>query len=315
VRRLTLLFAALVAVAALAALPSSAHKGKDFPKTIALPTGFQPEGIVIAGKTFYVGSIPSGAIYSGDVRSGQGSILVPAASGRAAIGVDIDKRKRLFVAGGPTGKAFVYDARNGSLIREYTLTTASPRFINDVIVTRRGAFFTDSNNQQLYKIPIGRGGELGAASETLPLTGELSYSAGFNLNGIEATRSGRWLVAVQSNEGKLFRINPRTGVTRELELTGGDALMGDGLLLLGKTLYVVKNTQNRIAVVRVDRRLRSGEIKRHITDPLFDVPTTIDDVGRHTLYAVNARFGVPPAERPTAAYNLVRVDVGKGRDD
>ena len=313
-RRLTLLFAALVAVAALAALPSSAHKGRDLPKTIALPTGFQPEGIAIHGKTFFVGSIPTGAIYSGSVRTGAGDILVPGATGRSAIGVEYDRRHdRLFVAGGGTGKAFVYDADDGSLIKEYQLTTLSPRFINDVVVTRRGAFFTDSNNQQLYKVSIGRGGSLADASETLTLTGDLSYSAGFNLNGIDAAKNGKWLVVVQSNEGKLFRVDPRTGVTRELELTGGDALMGDGLLLLGRTLYVVKNTQNRIAEVRVDHRLRRGEIKRHITDPLFDVPTTIDDVGRHTLYAVNARFGVPPAQRPTAAYNLVRVDVGKGK--
>lgn len=313
-RRLTLLFVALVAVAALAALPSSAHKGRNLPKTIALPTGFQPEGIAIHGKTFFVGSIPTGAIYSGSVRTGAGDILVPGVSGRSAIGVEYDRRHdRLFVAGGGTGKGFVYDADDGSLIKEYQLTTLSPRFINDVVVTRRGAFFTDSNNQQLYKIPIGPGGSLGAASETLPLTGDLSYSAGFNLNGIDAAKHGKWLLAVQSNEGKLFRINPRTGVTRELELTGGNVMTGDGILLQGKRLFVVQNTMNQIAVLRVDRRLTEGTIKRLIKDPLFDVPTTIDDVGHNTLYAVNARFGVPPADRPSAAYNLVRVDVGKGK--
>jgi sugar lactone lactonase YvrE len=309
-RRLTLIFAALVAVAALAALPSSAHKGKNFPKTIALPNGFQPEGIAISGKTFYVGSIPTGAVYSGNLRTGAGDILVPGVTdgSRAAVGVEYDRRHdRLFVAGGGTGKGFVYDAGDGALIKEYQLTTASPRFINDVVVTRRGAFFTDSNNEQLYKIAIGGGGRLADTSETLPLTGDLSYSAGFNLNGIDATRNGKWLVVVQSNEGKLFRVNPRTGLTRELALTGGDVSMGDGILLVGKTLYVVQNRLNRIAVLRVDRRLRRGEIKRHITDALFDIPTTIDDVGDRTLYAVNARFGTPsPA---TATYNLVRVDV------
>jgi sugar lactone lactonase YvrE len=313
-RRPTLIFAALIAVAALAALPSSAHKGKDFLKTIALPNGFQPEGIAISGRTFYVGSIPSGAVYSGNLRTGSGAILVPGVTdgSRAAIGVEYDRRHdRLFVAGGGTGKGFVYDADDGSLIKEYQLTTASPRFINDVVVTRRGAFFTDSNNQQLYKIALGSGGRLAGTSETLPLTGDLSYSAGFNLNGIDAATNGKWLVVVQSNEGKLFRVNSRTGVTRELALTGGDVSMGDGLLLDGKTLYVVQNFLNRIAVIRVDRRLRSGEIKRHITDPLFDVPTTIDDVGHHTLYAVNSRFGTPSPT--TATYNLVRVDVSKSK--
>ena len=310
-RRLTLIFAALVAVAALAALPSSAHKGKDFPKTIALPNGFQPEGIAISGKTFYVGSIPSGAVYSGSVRTGAGDILVDPFPGRSAVGVEFDRRHdRLFVAGGGTGKGFVYDADDGALIKEYQLTTASPRFINDVVVTRRGAFFTDSNNQQLYKIPIGGGGALGATSETLALTGDLSYSAGFNLNGIDAAKNGKWLVVVQSNEGKLFRVNPRTGMTRELALAGGDVSMGDGILLDGKTLYVVQNFLNQIAVVRVDRRLREGTINRLIKDPLFDIPTTIDDVG-DVLYAVNARFNTPsPA---TATYNLVRVDKHNGK--
>ena len=313
-RRVSLVLVALVAAAALAALPSSAHRGKELPKTIALPTGFQPEGIAIHGTTFFVGSIPTGAIYSGDLRNpDDAETLVPAAAGRAAIGVDYDRRgDRLFVAGGGTGKGFVYDADNGTLIKEYQLTTLTPRFINDVVVTRRGAFFTDSNNQQLYKIPIGPDGSLGAASETLPLTGELSYSAGFNLNGIDAARHGRWLLAVQSNEGKLFRINPRTGVTRELELTGGNVMTGDGILLQGKRLFVVQNTMNQIAVIRVGKRLTEGTIKRLIKDPLFDVPTTIDDVRHDTLYAVNARFGVPPLERPNAAYNLVRVDVGNG---
>jgi hypothetical protein len=322
-RRVSLVLVALVATAALA-LPSSAHRGRELPKTIALPTGFQPEGIAIDGKTFFVGSIPTGAIYSGDLRDpDDAEILVPGVTdgSRAAIGVEYDRRHdRLFVAGGGTGKGFVYDADDGDLIKEYQLTTLSPRFINDVVVTRRGAFFTDSNNQQLYKIPIGRRGSLGAASETLPLTGDLSYSAGFNLNGIDAAKHDKRLLAVQSNEGKLFRINPRTGVTRELALTGGNVMTGDGILLQGKRLFVVQNTMNQIAVIRVDRRLREGTIKRLIKDPLFDVPTTIDDVRHDTLYAVNARFGVPPADRPTAAYNLVRVDVGnnghgKGKKD
>ena len=313
---MSLLLAVFVAVTALTALPSSAHKGRDLPKTIALPNGFQPEGIAIHGKTFFVGSIPTGAIYSGSVKDGSGAILVPPFPGRSAIGVEFDKRQdRLFVAGGGTGKGFVYDADDGSLIKEYQLTTLTPRFINDVVVTRKAAYFTDSNNQQLYRISFGRGDALPAASETLPLTGDLSFSAGFNLNGIDATKNDNWLVVVQSNEGLLFRVDPRTGVTREIELTGGNVSAGDGLLLQDKRLFVVQNQLNRIAVIRIDRRLREGTIKRVITDPLFDIPTTIDDVGHGTLYAVNARFTTPPT--PSTTYNLVRVDVGgnaKGHD-
>jgi sugar lactone lactonase YvrE len=308
-----MLFAVLVALAAMVALPSSAHRGKDFPKTIALPTGFQPEGIAIHGKTFYVGSIPSGAVFSGDVRTGSGSILVQPVAGRSSIGVEYDRRHdRLFVAGGNTGKGFVYDADDGSLIKEYQLTPLSPRFINDVVVTRRGAFFTDSNNKQLYRVSIGKDGSLGAAAETIPLTGDFVMAPGNNANGIDATRDGKWLVIVQTNLGKLFRVEPRTGVTREIDLGGANVVNGDGILLEGRTLYVVQNRSNQIAVVKLSHRLKRGTIKRVITDPLFDVPTTIDDVG-DLLYAVNARFGTTGTTPPSAApYNLVRVEKHPG---
>jgi hypothetical protein len=309
-----MLFAVLVALAAMVALPSSAHRGKDFPKTIALPTGFQPEGIAIHGKTFYVGSITTGAVYSGDLRTGSGALLVQPVAGRSSIGVEFDRRNdRLFVAGGNTGKGFVYDADDGSLIKEYQLTTLTPRFINDVVVTRHGAFFTDSNNKQLYRVSIGRHGSLGDVAETIPLTGDLVMAPGNNANGIDATANGKWLVIVQTNLGKLFRVNPRNGVTSEIDLGGGNVVNGDGILLEGRTLYVVQNRSNQIAVVKLNHRLKKGVIKRLITDPLFDVPTTIDDVG-DLLYAVNARFGTTaPTPPAAAAYNLVRVEKHSGR--
>jgi hypothetical protein len=119
-------------------------------------------------------------------------------------------------------------------------------------------------------------------------------------------------VIVQTNLGKLFRVNPRTGVTREIDLGGANVVNGDGILLEGRTLYVVQNRSNQIAVVKLSHRLKRGTIKRVITDPLFDVPTTIDDVG-DLLYAVNARFGTTGTTPPSAAaYNLVRVEKHPG---
>ena len=302
-RRVLIVLAAL-AVAAVGG--SQAASPKAFPDTIRLPDGFQPEGIAIAGNTFYVGSIPTGAIYRGNLRTGTGAVLVPGGTGKAAIGVDVD-RGRLFVAGGPTGKAFVYSARTGRELATYQLTTAAT-FVNDVVVTRSAAWFTDSVNQVLYRVALGRGGRLGdqSAVQTIPLTGDLVYTTGFNANGIDATRNGKLLVVVQSNTGKLFRVTP-AGVTRELDLGGGSVPNGDGILLEGRRLYVVQNRDNRIARIAVDRRLRSGRILGFITDPDFDVPTTIDDHGRR-LYAVNARFGTPPT--PTTRYDVVQVRKG-----
>ncbi len=293
----------LVALAVAGVGGSQAATEKGYPETIRLPDGFQPEGIAISGKTFYVGSIPTGAVYRGNLRSGEGAILVPGGTGKAAIGVEVD-RGRLFVAGGPTGKAFVYSARSGRELATYQLTTATT-FINDVVVTRSAAWFTDSLNQVLYRVALGRGGRLGGQSavQTIPITGDLVYTTGFNVNGIDATRDGRTLVVVQSNLGKLFRVNG-AGVTDEIELGGESVPNGDGLLLDGRRLYVVQNRLNKIARIAVDRRLTSGRILGYLTDPDFDVPTTIDDHGNR-LYAVNARFGTPPT--PTTRYDVVQV--------
>jgi hypothetical protein len=298
---------ATLAAAAFAITSSIAAAAPAFPATIDLPRGFQPEGITIRGNTFYVGSIPTGAIYRGNLRTGEGSIFIPAAAGRAAVGVAIDNRNRLFVAGGMTGDAFVYNARTGALIRSYELAS-SPTFINDVVVTRTGAYFTDSQKAQLYRVPIGPGGRLGASAQTIPLTGAFQLQSGFNANGIDATPNGRWLIIVQSNTGKLFRVNPTTGVTTEITLGGEAVPNGDGILLDGRTLYVVQNQLNRIAVIRLNARLTSGRVLTRITDSRFAVPTTIDDLGRR-LYAVNARFGSPPA---TTDYQVVQVRKPRG---
>jgi sugar lactone lactonase YvrE len=273
----------------LALAGASGAAQRAYPATIALPKGFQPEGIAIRSNTFYVGSIPTGAVYRGNLRSGAGAVLVAARSGRAAIGVEVDNRGRLFVAGGSTGKAFVYNASTGADIATYTLTTSST-FVNDVVVTNGGAYFTDSQNQVLYKIPIGSSGRLGATAQRVPLTGDLKYTSGFNANGIDATRDGKTLVVVQSNAGKLFRVDPSSGATRELRLGGAKVTNGDGILLDGKTLYVVRNQNNEVAVIALSANLASGRIVRRLTHPRLDVPTTIDDF-RRRLYAVNARFG------------------------
>jgi sugar lactone lactonase YvrE len=280
-----------------------------FPEVIQLPKGFQPEGIEVGkGTTFYVGSVATGAIFRGNLRTGAGAVLVPGASGKSAAGIELDNRNRLFVAGASTGKAYVYKARTGALIRTYDLAT-SPTFINDVVVTRTGAYFTDSQKAVLYRIPIGAGGALGDV-QTIRLTGDFALAGGFNLNGIDATANGKTLVAVQTNKGKLFRIDPDTGTTHEISLSGESVPNGDGILLTGKTLYVVQNQLNRVAVIALSANLASGRVVTRLTDPDLAVPTTIDDLGRR-LYAVNARFGTP--NPGSAEYQVVQLAKPKGR--
>jgi sugar lactone lactonase YvrE len=279
-----------------------------FPDIIKLPNGFQPEGIAVGpGSTFYVGSIPTGAIYRGDLRTGLGQVFVPAQSGRQAVGLKYDPRSNLlFVAGGPTGFTYIYNAKTGSNVAAIQLTTGTS-FINDVIVTRDAAYFTNSSQPVLYRVPLGRNGKLPnpPTSQAITLGGDYQFTPGaFNANGIAATPDGKALIIVNSAQGALYRVDPVSGKARLINLGTGSVLNGDGILLRGRTLYVVQNTLNQIAVVRLKPNLSFGTITEAITSPLFRVPTTIASFGER-LYVVNARFDTPPT--PDTEYEVVQV--------
>jgi hypothetical protein len=311
-----LLLSGAVAVPAVAAQGKS--KGKS-PHVIALPQGFQPEGITTSKRhTFFVGSRDSGAIYKGNLRTGQGAILVPGdpdpasvPDDRAATGLKVDRYGRLFVSGANSQHIRVYDSRTGAQLRDYFVGTDAG-FINDVIVTKRGAYFTDSNNPRLYFIPFGKKGALGDL-ERIALRGEYVNDAGFNANGIEAARGGKSLIVVKSNTGELFNVEAATGIAKRIAVTGGDGELrnADGLLLKGRKLFVVENRDDApgpgvgvISVVELSRDLTTGTIARTITDGAFDVPTTIARSGGRN-YVVNGKFNTPPTA--TTPYEVVKV--------
>lgn len=274
-------------------LASGSFAASGVEDTIPLPDGFQPEGIAIEGTHFFTGSISTGAVYRGDVRSEEGSILVPGGAGRASIGLKVDDG-RLFVAGGPTGQAYVYDAHTGAELATYRLTSEAS-FVNDVVVTPQAAWFTDSVNPVLYKVPLSQNGGLSGQSavSTVPLTGDVRYQEGFNVNGIEATPNGKKLVIVQTNTGMLFTVAPHSGRTTRIDLDHERVRFGDGLLLEGHTLYVVQGMQNRVAVVALESGLESGDVVERVRDGDFDFPATVAERGDR-LYLVNARFTTPP---------------------
>jgi len=283
---------------------------RSFPETIQLPDGWGPEGIAVGrGTEFFAGARQlspfAGAVYKGDLRTGAGEVLVPAQPGRFALGLKLDRRSdQLFVAGGPGGAGYVYDGSTGEEIATFQFASGTT-FVNDVVVTREAAYFTDSRRPFLYVVPLRPGGRLpdSPGFMELPLSGDYVMAPGFNANGIAATPNGEWLIIVQSSTGLLYRVDPETGAATFIDLGGALVTAGDGLLLHGRTLYVCRNAVNRIAVVELDHRLQAGAYVSDIISPEFDSPTTIARFG-NSLYAVNARFSQPI---PGTQYTIVRV--------
>jgi len=281
---------------------ASTAAASPFPESVPLPTGYQPEGVATRGSTAFAGSLADGDVVTVNLRTGEVSPLVDndPEDGRIAVGLSVD-RGLLLVAGGSTGMAFVYDAHTGAEIAEIQLTDpAAGTFVNDVIVSGDSAWFTDSFQPQLYRVPL-RGGSVGEP-ETVPLTGPAAdFITGFNINGIEA--AGGELIVVNSTKGELYAVGT-DGTSRVIDLGGDLVTAGDGLLLIGPNLYVVRNQLNQVDVIELARDLNSGEVIGSITSDLFDVPTTIAKHGNR-LVLVNARFGV--ADPANAEFDLVQV--------
>ncbi|GAA3698966.1 hypothetical protein GCM10022224_076150 [Nonomuraea antimicrobica] len=287
-------------VVLLGALPAQAATRPD---TFSLPNGFQPEGIAIGpGPYAYFGSRATGDIYRADLRSGKGSVISKG-PGTQSLGLKTDGNGRLFVAGGNAGNARVVDLRTGEVLKSYQLATGTS-FVNDVILIGRAAYFTDSANPVLYKLELGRGGALPDEAVKIPLSGAIQYTTGNNANGIAPSPDRKSLLIVQSNTGKLFEAGPSSGVTTEVDLGGELLTNGDGLLLDGRTLYAVQNRLNAVAVIDLARDAASGKVVERLTDPGFDVPTTVAAYG-HRLYLPNARFTTTPT--PDTTYNVVAI--------
>ena len=280
-----------------------------FPDLIQLPADFGPEGIAAGpGHTFYVGSIASataGQILVGDLRTGSFTQLV-APTGRFAAGMKFDARSGyLFVAGGTSGRATVYHAGTGAEVAFYQFLPPGVSGINDVVVTREAAYFTDTTRPFLGRVALAQNGQPGdGALIPLPanfgVRGPCTVGPSPRGNGIAATPDGDHLILVHMSEGRLYLVDATTHTLVSIPITGGDFAGGaalcstDGILLEGHTLYAVQAALNRVAVVDIGPDYLSGEVTGYITEPFasdsaLQTPTTIARFG-NSLYAVT--FGL-----------------------
>src|SRR5215217_3672220 len=235
-----------------------------------------PEGVAYRSDTgdFYVGSTTDGTVFRGNVEGGSKEaevFLEPESDGRTtAIGMEVDEEGRLYIAGGDTGRIFVYDTESADQIRRLDTPDAEATFLNDVAVTPDGdAYFTDSMRPVLFRV-TSTGDGVGDAEPWLNFEGTpAEYEEGFNFNGIDATE--------------------------------------DGLLLDGRTVYVVRNEQGLIVPVKLSGEYISGEVGEPFTDPSFAFPTTIAKANGRLL-VVNSQFDKREGE-PELPFTVSSVEV------
>jgi hypothetical protein len=316
IRRLLIGLVVALVAGIVGVAPAAAQAPATFPESIPLPDGFYPEGIAVGyGNAFFVGSLLDGALYKGDLRTGEGDVLAPGVEGRLVAGLSFDQRSGLvWGAGfeGGAGSLLIFDGETGETVDTVPIPGA---FLNDLVVTRSAVYVTDSLTDQLWTVPVTNRGLPSGPPTSVTLSGDFQFvtegELPINLNGIDATPNGKTVIAVHTTLGVLYRINTATGEATEIDLGGQTLDTADGILLHGRTVYVVQNFLNQVAVVEVSPDFSQGQVVDLITSDLFRVPTTVARAG-NSLYLVNARFDAafPPffdADPVSIDYDVVRV--------
>jgi sugar lactone lactonase YvrE len=280
-----------------------------------------PEGIVFDKRLrrFLVSDTGDGKIYSGTLGSNTMTPFIPAA-GAAAVGLEV-RRNRLYVAGGPSGEIRVYNLRTKEQVAKFD--TGSGGFLNDVAVTSSGdVFVTDSFRPTLWHVTPAQVRAGGGTPQAFDVSRDIPFDTTtgvFNLNGIVA-RSGHSLVVVDTNTGRLFRIdlNQRRNAIRRIDrIRGARVPTGDGMILDRGRLVVVqggnaaKNVPTQISFVKLRRGARRAQVQGTQRSRRLVGPSTIARA-RNLYLVVNANFSAP-----TVTPNVVglpRNGGGRGRN-
>jgi sugar lactone lactonase YvrE len=297
----------LLLVALMAALAAPAATARPAAEVIVLPGASSAEGIAAGrGATFYAGDLFHGDIFRGNLQRGTAERFIDAPDGRMAVGMAANvAHDLLFVAGGFTGQAYVYDTRTGATVASYQFAAPGTSLVNDVALTKDGAWFTDSFHARLFFVPVSRAGVPAPSFRTLAVSGPAAAISGeVNLNGIQATPNGTTLIVAHSANAQLSTVDPATGASATI--AGVSVPNVDGIVLEAGRLWAVQNFSNQIARIRLRPDLASGVVEQVITSDLFQIPTTAARFGSR-LAVVNAKFdtGIPPT---ADQYEVILVD-------
>jgi Cu-Zn family superoxide dismutase len=271
-----------------------------------------PEGIAYDDKarTIYTGSAATGTLVrmalDGKKASPVSGAVLPTEPFPALLGMKVDAVGRLWITGGRTGRMAVLDARSGKVLKQFQTPAEPAGLINDVAIAGSAAYFTDTLRPTLWRVGF-KGDQIGELEPWLPLAGTaIEYAQGPNLNGIAATPDGRFLIVVQMNKGLLFRVGVEDKRIVPIDV-GGEALnTGDGLVLDGRTLYVVRQGEQEVVTIALADDLSKGKVVNRFRNPALLWPATAARAGSELL-VVNTQFNKRSTKDPVQPFSIVGI--------
>lgn len=288
-------------------------------RAIPLPAELSyPEGIGFDADGFiFTAGASDGAVLRTDLRTGRSTliakagVLLPKDSDLfpGLLGMKVDGAKRLWIAGGRTGKIFVLDTHNGKLVKQFTVP-GTGSLLNDAVVTSNAVYVTDTLRPTLWKIPL-QGDEIGELEAWIDFSGTpIEYAKGPNLNGIAKNSEGTSLLVVHMGKGLLFKIDVATRAILPIDVGRQVLTGGDGLELDGNTLYLVRQPEAEVVTLRLAPDLRSGKVIARFKDPALHWPATAVKVGDELL-VVNSQFNKRDSKDPVVPFTVVAIPLSK----
>jgi sugar lactone lactonase YvrE len=286
---------------------------------IDLPKGYQPEGFTRGPDNLaYVGLLTGGGVVRVDLTTGLTDFLVPPGphTERAIAGVTyVPTHGLIYACGAWFANGFVFDAKTGALLATIDFPRGSQgTLINAVDVRDDAAYFTDSVNPWLDRVPLDANGIPSGPATKLPLSGGWAMVPGLevaNANGIVAVPGTHQLLVLNSANGVIYAVDETTGVATAVD--GVTVQQADGLELEGNRLVVVQNApENRVTVVTLDATMTHATVVANLDDARLQSPTNPVVVGRD-LWIVNSRLADVFHGNASAddKFNIVRLDLEK----
>lgn len=288
--------------------------------TFTLPPSVKfPEGIAFSTATqmFYTADAENGTVVEisrkGDatrIVAGPGVVApVGTTTFPAALGMKVDAANRLWIAGGRTGRMSVLDVKTGKLIRQVASPTAGS-LINDVAIAGNAAYFTDTRNPTLWRLAA-EGPRIGDLQPWISFADTpIQYDGGNNLNGITLTPDGQYLIVVQMDKGLLFRIEIASQAIRAINTTGIDLSGGDGLVMIGDVLYVVRQPAGEIVALQIQPDPLLAKVITRFRDPALAWPATAVAV-ENSLVVANSQFNARATKAAREPFSFAFVPLSR----
>jgi Cu-Zn family superoxide dismutase len=301
--------------AAVGTMQPAAVRPIELPASVSFPEGIAYDA---SAGALYTAGAADGVLARIDAKSGaaqvvaRAGILVPPGTTAfpAALGMKIDPRGRLWIAGGRTGKLWVVESATGRVVKEQAVPTVGRSLLNDVALVGPAAYVTDTFVPTLWRVSM-KGDAVGELEPWLDLSsGPIKYGEAANLNGIAPTPDGRRLIVVHMSQGTLFTVGVESKAIAPIDTAGEDLSGADGLVLDGDTLYVVRQTAAEVVTVRLDAALTRGTVVSRFKDPALTWPATAVRVGAD-LVVVNTQFNTRESKSTRRPFTLLRVPVSR----